>query len=144
MKNKASLKTQPNDLSVEGFIDSVENEQKRDDSRLLLKMMQEITGEKPVMWGNSIVGFGLYRYKYESGREGDWMVAGFSPRKQNMTIYMMGGFDNQEKFLARIGKAKTSVSCLYVKKLDDIDLDVLKDMIELSVKTIKKRYADYN
>ena len=140
----SGLKTQPNNLSVDDFIDAVESEQKRDDSRLLIKIMQEITGEEPVMWGASIVGFGNYHYKYDSGREGDWMLAGFSPRKQNMTVYMMGGFENQDVLLAKIGKVKSSVGCLYVKKLADIDLEVLKEMITLSVETVKKRYADYN
>ena len=140
----SGLKTQPNNLSVDDFIDAVESEQKRDDSRFLIKIMQEITGEEPVMWGASIVGFGNYHYKYDSGREGDWMLAGFSPRKQNMTVYMMGGFENQDVLLAKIGKVKSSVGCLYVKKLADIDLEVLKEMITLSVETVKKRYADYN
>ena len=140
----SGLKTQPNNLSVDDFIDAVESEQKRDDSRLLIKIMQEITGEEPVMWGASIVGFGNYHYKYDSGREGDWMLAGFSPRKQNMTVYMMGGFENQDVLLAKIGKVKSSVGCLYVKKLADTDLEVLKEMITLSVETVKKRYADYN
>lgn len=140
----SDLKTKPNDKSVNDFIDSIESEQKRDDCHLLLKMMKDITGEEPVMWGSSIVGFGNYHYKYDSGREGDWMLAGFSPRKQNMTIYMMGGFSNQDELLAKVGKAKNSVGCLYTKKLADLDLDVLKDMIRLSVETVRKRYADYN
>ena len=137
-------KTLPNNKNVEEYIDAVENAQKREDSRVLLKMMQEITGEKPVMWGESIIGFGNYHYKYASGREGDWMISAFSPRKQNLTIYIMGGFENQEELLAKVGKAKNSVGCLYVKKLADIDLNVLKEMIELSVKTVKERYAEYN
>ena len=137
-------KTLPNNKNVEEYIDAVENAQKREDSRVLLKMMQEITGEKPVMWGESIIGFGNYHYKYASGREGDWMISAFSPRKQNLTIYIMGGFENQEELLAKVGKAKNSVGCLYVKKLEDIDLNVLKEMIQLSVKTVKERYAEYN
>ena len=140
----STLKTQPSTQSVEDFIDSVASEEKRDDSRVLVKIMEQITGEQPVMWGSSIVGFGKYHYKYDSGREGDWMIAGFSPRKQNMTIYMMGGFANQDELLAKIGKAKHSVGCLYIKKLEDIDLEVLKEMIKLSVLTIKQRYADFN
>ncbi len=140
----ATLKTAPNNNSVEDFIDTVENQQKQEDSRRLLHLMQEVTGEKPVMWGDSIIGFGNYRLKYESGRELDWMLAGFSPRKQNLTIYMMGGFENQETLLKKLGKAKHSVGCLYTKKLADIDVNVLREMIQLSVETLKKRYAQYN
>lgn len=140
----AELKTKPTGGDVEAFIDSIESEQKRDDARELLKIMKEVTGDDPVMWGPSIIGYGNYHYVYESGREGDWMLAGFSPRKQNLTIYIMGGFENQEEYLKKIGKAKNSVGCLYVKKLSDIDLGVLKKMIHLSVETVKKRYAPRN
>lgn len=140
----SDLKTTPNELSVDDFIDAIESEQKRDDSRALLKIMKEITGDAPTMWGTSIIGFGKYHFRYESGREGDWMVAGFSPRKQNLTIYMMGGFENQSDLLTKIGKVKSSVGCLYVKKLVDIDLQILKEMIRLSVDTVKKKYADFN
>ncbi len=140
----SDLKTTPNELSVDDFIDAIESEQKRDDSRALLKIMKEITGDAPTMWGTSIIGFGKYHFRYESGREGDWMVAGFSPRKQNLTIYMMGGFENQSDLLTKIGKVKSSVGCLYVKKLVDIDLQILKEMIQLSVDTVKKKYADFN
>lgn len=140
----STLKTRPNDRSVAAFIASVESSQKREDSQTLLSLTQEITGEQPVMWGESIVGFGSYHLKYQSGRELDWMLAGFSPRKQSMTIYMMGGFENQEELLSKIGKAKHSVGCLYVKKLEDIDLNVLSDMIKLSIATVKNRYAEYN
>lgn len=140
----ADLKTQPNDQSVEAFIDSVEPEWKRDDARELLKLITKISGEKPVMWGDSIVGFGSYHYKYETGREGDWFLAGFSPRKTSMTIYIMGGFEGQDNLLERLGKHKKSVGCLYVKKLADIDLKVLEQMTKKSIETLKKRYADYN
>ena len=140
----SDLQTTPNELSVDDFIDAIESEQKRDDSRALLKIMKEITGDAPTMWGTSIIGFGKYHFRYESGREGDWMVAGFSPRKQNLTIYMMGGFENQSDLLTKIGKVKSSVGCLYVKKLVDIDLQILKEMIRLSVDTVKKKYADFN
>lgn len=140
----AELKTQPNNQSVEAFIDSIEPEWKRDDARELLKLIGNISGEKPVMWGDSIVGFGNYHYKYESGREGDWFLAGFSPRKTSMTIYMMGGFEGQDTALEKLGKHKKSVGCLYVKKLADIDLKVLEEMTIRSIETLKKRYADFN
>ncbi len=140
----AELKTQPNDQSVEDFIDQVEPEWKRDDARELLKLITEIFGEKPVMWGDSIVGFGNYHYKYKSGREGDWFLAGFSPRKASTTIYMMGGFEGQEDDLKKIGKHKASVGCLYIKKLSDINIEILKKMTKRSIETLKKRYAEYN
>ena len=137
-------KTKPNNQSVEEFINAIENETKRDDSWTLIEIMQELTEEEPKMWGDSIIGFGTYHYVYESGRKGDWMLAGFSPRKQNISIYITGGFEDQQENLHKIGKAKNSVGCLYVKKLSDIDLEVLKEMIQQSVKTVKKRYADHN
>ena len=140
----ADLKTAPNEQSVETFIDSVEPEWKRDDAREILSLIGRITGEDPVMWGDSIVGFGNYHYKYESGREGDWFLAGFSPRKQSTTIYMMGGFDGQDEMLEKLGKHKKSVGCLYIKKLADVDMSTLEKMIKKSVDTLKKRYAEYN
>lgn len=94
--------------------------------------MQEVTGAEPRLWGSSIVGFGDYHYKYESGREGDWFVTGFSPRKQNLTLYIMAGFDNYDQLLSRLGKYKTGKSCLYINKLDDVDLDVLKELVAQS------------
>ena len=140
----SELKTQPNDLNVEEFLDSVEPESKRDDAREVLKIMQNVTGEKPVMWGESIVGFGKYKYVYESGREGEWMLTGFSPRKQSLTIYLMSGFDNMGDLVEKLGKHKSSVSCLYIKRLSDIDKEVLEEMILTSVEIIKKRYEEYN
>ncbi|MEP1097420.1 MAG: DUF1801 domain-containing protein [Cyclobacteriaceae bacterium] len=139
----AELKTKPNDASVEQFIDSIESEVKRDDCRELLNLLSRITGEKPKMWGASIVGFGEYHYKYKSGREGDWFLSGFSPRKQNLTIYMMGGYGNgAEQLLAQIGKHKRSVGCLYVKKLADIDIELLEKLLIMSVNKLKSTYKD--
>ncbi len=140
----AELKTKPNDQNVETFIDSVEPEWKRDDARELLTFFEKITGEKPVMWGDSLIGYGKYHYKYKSGREGDWFTAGFSPRKANMTIYVMAGFEGQEELLEQLGKYKKSVGCLYVKKLADIDMNVLEQMTKKSIETLKRRYADHN
>lgn len=132
------LKTRPNDLNVEDFINKVENETKRKDSFKILEIMKELTGEEPVMWGGSIVGFGSYHYKYESGREGDWMLVGFSPRKQNLTLYIMTGFDKYSEILNRLGKYTTGKSCLYIKKLADVDIPSLKELISESVNHIKK------
>lgn len=128
----AELKTQKNDGSVEDFIAGAD-EKRREDCRTILALMEEITGEKPAMWGESIVGFGSYHYKYASGREGDWFLCGFSPRKQNLTLYIMAGFSKYDALLKKLGKHKTGVSCLYVNKLADIDMTVLRQLIEQSV-----------
>ncbi len=138
MAKKTELKTKVNDASVEGFLNSVEDEQTRKDCFEILKMMKQVTKEAPKMWGASIVGFGSYHYKGASGREGDWMLTGFSPRKQNLTLYLMGGFDLHKDLLKKLGKYKTSVGCLYIKKLDDVDKKVLKKLVTGSVKTMKK------
>lgn len=135
---KSELKTKVNKASVEGFLNSVEDEQKRADCFEILKMMKQVTKETPKMWGSSIVGFGSYHYKGASGREGDWMLTGFSPRKQNLTLYLMGGFDLHKDLLKKLGKYKTSVGCLYIKQLDDVDKTVLKKLVTESVKTMKK------
>ena len=137
----AELKTKLNDDSVEDFLNAVEDEQKRKDSFALLKMMGEISGEPAKMWGNDIVGFGTYHYVYASGREGDWMLSGFSPRKANLSIYLMAGFDQLEDELTALGKHKTSKGCLYVKKLSDIDEKVLRKMIKKSIAIMQKRYS---
>lgn len=133
-------KTAENDASVEDFINSVDNEQKRQDSRDLVTMMQEITGCKPKMWGASMVGFGSYHYKYDSGREGDMLVTGFSPRKTAMALYVIPGFSDFEEQLARLGPCKTGKSCLYLKNLAAVDRKVLKEIISKSVDIMKSRY----
>ena len=125
----AELKTKPNRADVGKFIDSIADAGKRRDSRALLAMMQEITGAKPRMWGASIVGFGTYHYRYASGREGDWFVTGFSPRKQALTVYLMCDVSTQQPLLDKLGKYKIGKSCLYVKKLADIDEAVLRQLI---------------
>lgn len=137
----AELKTKPNDASVEEFLNAVENDQKRKDSFRLLKIMEEVTGEKGKMWGPSIVGFGSYHYVYPTGNSGDWMLTGFSPRKQALTVYMMAGNARYESDLQKLGKHKIGKSCLYVKKLEDIDENILKSMIADSIETVKKRYS---
>lgn len=129
----AELKTQKNDGSVEAFLNSVENERKRSDSFEILRLMAEVTGEEAMMWGTSIVGFGSYHYKYASGREGDFFVTGFSPRKQNLTLYIMGGFDDYEALLAQLGKHKIGKACLYINKLADVDMAVLRELVRRSV-----------
>jgi hypothetical protein len=134
------LKTKVNDVSVEGFLDKVEDEKKRNDAFEVLKLMKEVTGEPPKMWGASIVGFGTYRYKYASGQEGDWMITGFSPRKTSLTLYIMPGFGRYEELMQKLGKYKTGKSCLYINKLTDVDVDVLKTLIKESVDYMNKKY----
>jgi hypothetical protein len=130
------LKTTPNDRKVEAFLNTVEDEKKRQDSFTILNLMQEATGEKPVMWGDSIIGFGNYHYKYKRGREGDWFVTGFSPRKQNLTLYIMPGFGHYDALLSKLGKYKTGKACLYIKKIEDVDLDALSQLVTASVKHV--------
>jgi hypothetical protein len=134
----AELKTKRNKGDVEAFLNSVPDEKKRQDSFAILELMKDVTGEEPEMWGDSIVGFGSYRYKYASGREGDWFVTGFSPRKQNLTLYIIFGFEEYDMLLGKLGKHSTGKSCLYVKKTDDVDLDVLRELVEQSVEHMKK------
>ncbi len=125
-------KTQATKLDVQAFIRDIEPQQKRVDSEQLLQIFSDITNKKPVMWGTSIVGFGQYHYQYESGREGDAAITGFSPRKQNIAIYIMQGFKQYTELLAQLGKHKTGKSCLYLNKLADIDVNILKKIISLS------------
>ncbi len=136
----AELKTQRNDGDVQAFLQSITHEKRREDSLAMLEIMQAITGEPPKMWGNSIVGFGDYHYKYESGREGDFFITGFSPRKQSLTLYIMAGFDRYNDLMARLGQYKTGKSCLYINRLEDVDPDVLKELIRESVQYMIKRY----
>ena len=135
----AELKTQPNEQSVDQFLSTVESDEKRQDALTVLEIMKNITGEVPKMWGNSIIGFGNFHYKYDSGREGDWFVTGFSPRKQNLTIYLMSGFGGKDKLLDQLGKHKIGKGCLYIKRLEDVQLDTLKELIRNSVEETRKR-----
>ena len=134
------LKTKPNDKSVIEFLNNVENKRRREDSFAVLKLMKEVTEEEPLMWGDSIVGFGSYHYKYSSGREADWLQIGFSPRKQSLTIYIMDGFEKYEELLDQLGKHKTGKSCLYINKLDDVSIPVLKDIMTESVKYVRETF----
>ena len=134
----AELKTQKNDASVEHFLNSVSDAKKREDSFAVLELMREATGEEPAMWGTNIVGFGSYHYKYASGREGDWPLAGFAPRKRELTLYLMAGFERSEELLAKLGKHKTGKSCLYIKRLADVDPTVLKELVSASVRHMKQ------
>lgn len=138
----SAIKTLENDASVEDFINQVPEGIKRQDSLTLLKLYTQITGEEAKMWGSSIVGFGKYHYKSErSTQEGDWPLAGFSPRKQNLTLYVMPGFVDFQDLLKDLGKHKTSVSCLYINKLSDVNQAVLEKIIERSYRLSKKLYT---
>lgn len=137
----AELKTKPTKISVTQFINAIEDDTKRDDAKKLLKLFREVSGEKPVLWGTSIIGFGKYHYKSERSRqEGDWPLTGFSPRKQNMTIYIMPGFKNYANLLKKLGPHKISVGCLYIKRLSDVDLRILAKLIEQSILDMRKKY----
>jgi len=135
----AELKTVKNDQPVDLFLQKVEDPNKRQDSYTILEMMETITGEKAKMWGDSLVGFGDLHYKYASGREGDWMLTAFSPRKQNLTLYIMSGFDQHAEILARLGKYKTGKGCLYINRLSDVDQNVLRELIQKSVNFLKEK-----
>lgn len=135
----AEVKTKKNNASVEDFINAIPDERKREDSKELLKIYKEATGENPSMWGTSIIGYGLYHYKSERSRqEGDWPLAGFSPRKQNLTIYIMNGLEKYKELYKKLGKCKTSVGCLYIKRLSEVDLDVLREIIKVSYSDAKR------
>ena len=134
------MKTRPTAASVGAFIDAVEDEQKRADSHAIAAMMAEATGAAPQMWGSSIVGFGRYHYRYASGREGDFMLTGFSPRKRALTLYIMAGFSEYDDLLANLGKHTIGKSCLYIKRLADVDQAVLRQLVERSVRYIRDTY----
>lgn len=133
----AEAKTRPTKEKVKDFLNKVPDAARREDCLVVAKLMEEITGEKPQMWGPSIVGFGTWHYKYASGRQGDWPVAAFSPRKQDLTLYLMPGFENRGELMSKLGKHKTGKSCLYIKRLSDIHLPTLKKLIKASVKDLK-------
>jgi hypothetical protein len=137
----AELKTKPTNVSVKDFLNQIPDKERRDDCFAVAKIMEEITGDKPKMWGPSIVGFGTFRYKYASGREGDWMITGFSPRKKDLTLYLMMGFKKHPDLMKQLGKHSTSKSCLYIKRLSDIHVPTLKKLIKSSVKDLKNYAA---
>lgn len=138
----AEAKMKLNDGDVQAFLNSVENEQKRADSFTVLRLMQEVTGEEPKMWGDSIVGFGSYHYKYASGREGDAPRVGFSPRKQNLTLYVLTDAEQDDRLLERLGKHTIGKSCLYIKRLSDVDQDVLRQMVEQCIAKMAELYPE--
>lgn len=137
----AELKTQRrDDANVLDFLEGIEHQRRREDALTLLPLFESVTGWKATMWGDSIVGFGEYHYHYKSGREGDWPVTGFSPRKQATTIYIMPGFTDYQEQLKRLGKHKHSSSCLYINKLADVDVEVLMELVADAMGVMKERY----
>lgn len=136
-------KTKATDVDPKDFIATVEHEGRRADAETLLDIFSDVTGLKPRMWGPGIIGYGRYHYKYESGREGEFMMTGFSPRKSNLSIYIMPGYSDYSAILDRIGKYKIGKSCLYINKLSDIDLDVLKELIAAGFDEMKTKYPDW-
>lgn len=133
-------KTRPSDESVDAFLAAVEPERKRDEARQLDALFRRVTGWNPVMWGPSMIGYGAYHYRYESGREGDMLATGFSPRKAKHSIYILPGYEDYPEIMGRLGKHATGKSCLYVNKLADIDLDVLAELIDTGLKDLAKRW----
>ena len=135
----AETKTKPTGVDVDDYIAAIDDERKRDDSRELVRMMQRVTGKKPYMWGPSIIGFGTYHYRYDSGREGDMPVAAFSPRKGEFSVYLTPGSPGQAELLSRLGRHRMGKSCLYIRKLADVDLAVLEQLIVGSMRDLDGR-----
>jgi hypothetical protein len=136
----AENKTKPTSMSVAAFLNAIDDKEKRRDCKKVAAMMRTATGKRAKMWGASIVGFGRYHYKYASGREGDFMITGFSPRAQSLTLYIMPGFKQFEPLMKKLGKYKTGKSCLYIKRLSDVDESVLQRLIEGSVRHMRQKY----
>lgn len=142
MNKTSTNKTQATRASVLHFLDAIEDEQKRKDAKLIDKIFRKISGHNPVMWGSSIVGYGAYHYRYKSGREGDYMRIGFSPRKQSLTLYIMPGFDDYTSLLENLGKHKTGKSCLYIKKLADVDINWLTKIARRAWRDMNSQYPE--
>ena len=134
-------KTRPSDASVEQFLAGLADEAQRRDSQALIALMRDITGAEPRLWGESIVGFGTYRYRYASGREGDWPLTGFSPRTQNLTLYLSYGFERHGELLERLGKHKLGKACLYLKRLEQVDQEALRELVRRSVEEVRAANA---
>ena len=134
------MKTKKTRQSVKAFLDGIEDDKRRADSRALTKLLEDVSKEKPALWGHGLIGFGTYHYKYPSGREGDWYLTGLSPRKQALTIYVMPGFEGYDELMAELGEYKSGKSCIYVKQLEDIHLPTLKKLVRKSIAHTKKLY----
>lgn len=137
----STLKTQPTHADVAAYIAALDDEQQRADAEILSDMMRKATRQAAVIWGTSLIGFGSYHYKYASGQEGDWPLVAFAPRKKKLVVYIMPGFEGSEDLMEQLGKHKVGKSCLYINKLADVDLKILRQLIRDSVKVMKARYA---
>ena len=135
---KTKIKTKPTKIDPVKFVESIKDEDQRKDARTLLTMMKRVTGEQPQMWGSSIVGFGSYHYVYATGREGDWCVTGFSPRKDSLTVYVLPGLHMQQANLRKLGKVTTGKSCIYIKRLSDVHMPTLEKMVKQAGTDIRK------
>jgi hypothetical protein len=140
---KATLKTQATETSVTDFLQHIADEQKRTDCIYLMKLMQDVTGASPKMWGPSIIGYGEYTYQYDSGRSGDWFLMGFSPRKQNITLYVMTGYEQHPDIMQQLGKYKTGKSCLYINRMSDVNKDMLHQLLKAAMSDLVKMKADF-
>lgn len=138
---KANNKTIPVDLPVQEYLDAIEDSSRKKDCIRIHDLMKEVSGKEPKIWGHSMVGFGSYHYKYDSGREGDMLAVGFSNRKQAITLYIMGGFDRHGELMNKLGPHKTGKSCLYIKRLSDVDIDILSELISESLKAVERKYT---
>ena len=138
----AENKNQPVQKSVTTFLDSVENEKRRADAYCLFEIFNRLMPEPAILWGESLIGYGTYHYKYDSGREGDFFLTGFAPRKQNLSVYIIAGFEPFSELLGKLGKYKTGASCLYINKLEDINLEILEELIKQSVALMRKKYGN--
>lgn len=141
---KTENKTVPTTVSVEDFIEAIEHPVRKKDAQALLELFSEVTGCPAVMWGPSIIGFGRYHYDYDSGRSGDFLMTGFSPKKSNLSLYIMPGYQDLDLFLSRLGKHKSGAACLYINKLADIDMAVLREIVEYGVSDLKKKYQTWD
>jgi len=135
----AELKTRPSGKSVRRFLDAIGDDRMRENARTVYRMMRRITRKNAKLWGPSIVGFGSYHYRYASGREGDWPLTGFSPRKQNLTIYIMDGFERHTALMRKLGPHKTGRSCLYLRDLEEVNMDVLEQIVRRSVERMARK-----
>ena len=135
----AELKTKKTNADVDAFLDTITDQKRREDCRAVVDLMADVTGEPPTMWGSAIIGFGSYHYRYASGREGDWMATGVSPRKQNLTVYIMSGFPRHDALMRKLGRYTTGKSCLYIKKLEDVDTGVLGELVRESFTRVTKQ-----
>lgn len=140
---KANNNTMPTKISVREFVDAIDNETRRKDAKALLKVFKEVTGMSPQMWGATIIGYGRYHYKYDSGREGESLMTGFSPRKANIVLYITPGYADIDSYLQRLGKHKVGKSCLYINKLGDVDIELMKEIIAYGVDYMQANYQTW-